>query len=247
MTRQATSTVRLRLITIALSCAVAGTAFAAGTPDPAKTRAYIDKAWTTLTRSQEDCAALVDTKVVGHPVLYVPAGQPVPANVTAIGKRCQVDVRPLPRRVEQLGDIDANKLPQQGLLYLPHPYVVPGGFFNEMYGWDSYFILLGLVADHKLDLAMFCAMLRRTPRSFSPPNLSRNCLSLRYSVARLMPSASAVAFACYRSAGDVQVADVHQAAFANGRGAEDQADHHQDQWHVQRRQHHRIRQREGAE
>ena len=36
-----------------------------------------------------------------------------------------------------------------GLLYLPNPYVVPGGRFNEMYGWDSYFIVLGLEADHK--------------------------------------------------------------------------------------------------
>lgn len=153
MTRHATSTLRLRFITLALSCAVAGTALAAATPAPAKTRAYIDKAWTTLTRSQEDCAALADTKVVDHPVLYVPAGQAVPANVTAIGKRCNVDIRRLPHVVAQLGDIDANALPQQGLLYLPHPYVVPGGFFNEMYGWDSYFILLGLVADHKLDLA----------------------------------------------------------------------------------------------
>lgn len=152
MMRHAISPVRLRLLTLALSCAVAGTAFAA-TPDPASTRAYIDKAWTTLTRSQDDCAALTDTKVNGHPVLYVPADMPVPANVTAVGKRCRIDVRPLPRKVEQLGDIDANKLPQQGLLYLPRPYVVPGGFFNEMYGWDSYFILLGLVADQKLDLA----------------------------------------------------------------------------------------------
>src|SRR4029453_6520059 len=31
------------------------------------------------------------------------------------------------------------------LLYLPHPYVVPGGRFNEMYGWDSYFIQGGLL------------------------------------------------------------------------------------------------------
>ncbi len=40
-----------------------------------------------------------------------------------------------------------------GLLYLPNPYVVPGGRFNEMYGWDSYFILLGLEADHHEALA----------------------------------------------------------------------------------------------
>jgi alpha,alpha-trehalase len=44
-------------------------------------------------------------------------------------------------------------LPAEGLLYLPRPYVVPGGQFNEMYGWDSYFIQLGLLADQRDDLA----------------------------------------------------------------------------------------------
>ncbi|RHZ89787.1 hypothetical protein Glove_10g10 [Diversispora epigaea] len=33
------------------------------------------------------------------------------------------------------------------------PFVVPGGRFNEMYGWDSYFETLGLVVDGRLDLA----------------------------------------------------------------------------------------------
>ncbi|MGE5315943.1 MAG: trehalase family glycosidase [Acidobacteriota bacterium] len=33
------------------------------------------------------------------------------------------------------------------------PYVVPGGRFNELYGWDSYFIVLGLLADEKTALA----------------------------------------------------------------------------------------------
>ena len=31
--------------------------------------------------------------------------------------------------------------------------VVPGGRFNEMYGWDSYFIGLGLMAHDRYDLA----------------------------------------------------------------------------------------------
>lgn len=35
-----------------------------------------------------------------------------------------------------------------------YPFVVPGGRFNEMYGWDSYFILCGLLEDKRLDLAM---------------------------------------------------------------------------------------------
>jgi alpha,alpha-trehalase len=33
------------------------------------------------------------------------------------------------------------------------PYVVPGGRFNELYYWDSYFIVLGLLQDGRTDLA----------------------------------------------------------------------------------------------
>lgn len=33
------------------------------------------------------------------------------------------------------------------------PFVVPGGRFNEMYGWDSYFIVSGLIQDGKVELA----------------------------------------------------------------------------------------------
>jgi alpha,alpha-trehalase len=39
------------------------------------------------------------------------------------------------------------------LLPLPRPYVVPGGRFRELYYWDSYFTMLGLVADGRRDLA----------------------------------------------------------------------------------------------
>jgi alpha,alpha-trehalase len=34
------------------------------------------------------------------------------------------------------------------------PFVVPGGRFNEMYGWDSYFESIGLLLDGREDLAM---------------------------------------------------------------------------------------------
>ncbi len=33
------------------------------------------------------------------------------------------------------------------------PFVVPGGRFNEMYGWDSYFESVGLIVDGKVELA----------------------------------------------------------------------------------------------
>ncbi|MBW2936869.1 trehalase [Aureisphaera sp. CAU 1614] len=34
------------------------------------------------------------------------------------------------------------------------PFVVPGGRFNEMYGWDSYFESIGLLIDGRVDLAL---------------------------------------------------------------------------------------------
>ncbi len=43
--------------------------------------------------------------------------------------------------------------PWSSLLPLDHPYVVPGGRFREIYYWDSYFVMLGLLRDGRLDLA----------------------------------------------------------------------------------------------
>jgi alpha,alpha-trehalase len=40
------------------------------------------------------------------------------------------------------------------LLPLPDPYVVPGGRFDEIYYWDSYFTMLGLVQSGRGDLAL---------------------------------------------------------------------------------------------
>ncbi|WP_347261879.1 trehalase family glycosidase [Rudaea sp.] len=139
---------------LALSAALlAATAGFAATPDSGKTLAYIHKAWPTLTRSLADCSALADSKVATHPLLYLPADFPAPDGLAAIAKKCGVEVRALPRKVARIGDIQPSELPRQGVLYLPNPYVVPGGFFNEMYGWDSYFIVLGLLADGHTDLA----------------------------------------------------------------------------------------------
>lgn len=38
------------------------------------------------------------------------------------------------------------------LLPLPHPYIVPGGRFREIYYWDSYFTMLGLQVSGRTDL-----------------------------------------------------------------------------------------------
>ena len=123
------------------------------TSDPAATLAYIHDSWNTLTRSMTDCHSLVDIKVTANPILYMPVDVPVPQDVAALSEKCNVKVATLPRRIEKLGDVRPEELSAAGLIYLPEPYVVPGGRFNEMYGWDSYFILLGLEADHREALA----------------------------------------------------------------------------------------------
>jgi len=40
-----------------------------------------------------------------------------------------------------------------GIAYLPRPYLVPGGIFTEMYGWDSYFQARGALVDGRLAIA----------------------------------------------------------------------------------------------
>jgi len=122
-------------------------------PDPVATLRYIHSAWDTLTRSTTDCHSLVDIKVTTNPVLYVPAEISVPAEAVEAQQKCQVKIARLPRQIEKIADVRPEELHDPGLLYLPHPYVVPGGRFNEMYGWDSYFIVLGLEADHRAELA----------------------------------------------------------------------------------------------
>ena len=122
-------------------------------PNPEATLQYIHGAWDTLTRSMTDCHSLVDSKVTANPVLYLPAEVTAPPEVTALVQKCNVRLLTLPRRIEKLDDVRPEELSAAGLLYLPNPYVVPGGRFNEMYGWDSYFIVLGLEADHRESLA----------------------------------------------------------------------------------------------
>src|SRR6185312_8163578 len=118
------------------------------------TLAYIKRTWHTLERSNKTLLKSADDVKVGQAgtlTLYV--SQDVkPQAVNASLRRelppadkKRIVVRQLPEHPEAVEPA--------GLLYLPYPYVVPGGRFNEMYGWDSYFILLGLVHDDELALA----------------------------------------------------------------------------------------------
>jgi alpha,alpha-trehalase len=115
--------------------------------------AYIHTGWDSLTRSTSSCGAVTDTKLSAAPVIYLPAGSEFPRELTQMQRDCQVKVAYLPQVIHQLGTTDVGSIQPAGLLYLKNKYVVPGGRFNEMYGWDSYFIILGLLRDGRLELA----------------------------------------------------------------------------------------------
>jgi alpha,alpha-trehalase len=124
--------------------------------DPAQLttiRTYISSAWDTLTRSMTDCKTVVDPKLPEASVLYLPAGFTAPEAVQKLQQNCKVQVKNLPKVIQGPGEVDTSTFAPHGLLYLEHPYVVPGGRFNEMYGWDSYFIVRGLVQSGRIDLA----------------------------------------------------------------------------------------------
>ena len=114
---------------------------------------YISSGWDTLTRSMSDCKSIVDPKITAQSVLYLPREMPEPASVQALSKNCNVRVEHLPAEIHRLGEISTSNIDPPGLLYLPNKYVVPGGRFNEMYGWDSYFIVRGLLQSGRVQLA----------------------------------------------------------------------------------------------
>jgi alpha,alpha-trehalase len=114
---------------------------------------YISSGWSTLTRSMTECQTYTDPKSSAKSALYLPADFPLPTQMKTVKSQCRIQINNLPAAIKKLGDIDVNAIKPQGLLYLPRPYVVPGGMFNEMHGWDSYFIIRGLIEDGRLDLA----------------------------------------------------------------------------------------------
>lgn len=64
--------------------------------------------------------------------------------------------RPVEEHIEKLWPI-LSREPEtpdfySTLIPLPFPYIVPGGRFNEIYYWDSYFTMLGLVESGRLDM-----------------------------------------------------------------------------------------------
>src|SRR5215510_3370401 len=117
---------------------------------------YIKESWHTLQRSTAQLAqAAPDPKFKamadGRWPVYVSQRE----NIRQIEQslRSQMPAEEFAKiALRQLPD-DTSQIREHGLLYLPYPYVVPGGRFNEMYGWDSYFTQVGLVRDGEMAFA----------------------------------------------------------------------------------------------
>jgi alpha,alpha-trehalase len=128
-------------------------------PSPERLQAlrhYIKQTWHTLTRTQSHILeAAQDNKVDHSPntswAVYISHKEDYQQVQTELQQAltpeewAQINLKVLPT--------DIDRIEEHGLLYLPQNYVVPGGRFNEMYGWDSYFIVLGLLHDDEYDLA----------------------------------------------------------------------------------------------
>ena len=145
------SAVLIVIVAIALSSAQV-----AKRQEPVSILEYIKGTWHTLTRTNRDLAsAAVDPKFHPLPDGRWPIYIPRQSDIREMERRLDREMTPSDKRKIELRQLPLDPLHvrDQGLLYLPRPYVVPGGRFNEMYGWDSYFIQLGLLRDGEIGLA----------------------------------------------------------------------------------------------
>ena len=118
--------------------------------------------WDDLTRSMDEkgIAKIIgdDKTESGGNRIYVPYGDNAAQEFySKIASTYDLDVVVLPKEITPEYVKSINTKP--GILSLKlngdqaTPFVVPGGRFNEMYGWDSYFEGIGLLLDGRLDLA----------------------------------------------------------------------------------------------
>lgn len=114
------------------------------------------------------CADTKNRSANHNPRIYVPYGEDEVLayykHIAETRKHLDLEVEQLPKDITPEFVKSINDRP--GILALAMrrdektkkleavPFVVPGGRFNEMYGWDSYFIALGLLIDDFVDLAL---------------------------------------------------------------------------------------------
>lgn len=145
---------------------------------------YIHGLWldpNVLYRSKADIIEQATDKLIEHPSgkpfpIFYPsrvAGRVIEELRDALSGKSGVVLEPLPDPLPEPSLDPSSLYNNVGLLFLPNPYVVPGDTFNEMYGWDSFFIVEGLLA------SVDYVMANPTARIWSPTERSFLTLSPR--------------------------------------------------------------------
>ena len=122
--------------------------------------------WDELTRTMDEKGLekiLTDSKSKTNEfIIYVPKSDVFGYQYyKKIEEKYNLNVEQLPENctpeyvssINDKGGILALALQTENGATVGVPFVVPGGRFNEMYGWDSYFENIGLLIDNRLDLA----------------------------------------------------------------------------------------------
>ncbi len=132
-------------------------------PSTRISRMIRDYFWNDLTRTVDEAGLgkiLNDEKASdGVQRIYVPFDDDNGKNYffELQKKPSNIVVEILPKQITPQYVLSINKKPGILSLRLNNgkgvPFVVPGGRFNEMYGWDSYFEGIGLLLDGRMDLA----------------------------------------------------------------------------------------------
>jgi alpha,alpha-trehalase len=107
-------------------------------------------------RTLEELRHFVADTFTAPPIAAPPAAAPTgPAGAAGVAEPAAIRV-PLAAHIDALWDVltrqPGTPAPYSSLLPLPEPYVVPGGRFREIYYWDSYFTMLGLLTSGRHDL-----------------------------------------------------------------------------------------------
>lgn len=130
--------------------------------------------WKNLTRKLDSSSISIfakDTKIISNPRIYIPydcADQYeffIKVSKDQPDIHLEVEYLPeiiTPEYVKSINDKPGLLALAMESVYDPttgdptlasYPYIVPGGRFNELYGWDSYMESLGLLINNKVELA----------------------------------------------------------------------------------------------
>ncbi|NDD93416.1 hypothetical protein EBZ37_15215, partial [bacterium] len=111
------------------------------------------QAWASLTRRfhPSDARLFVDAKVGSSRIIYV-ATESERLRYLSWLSSCSFSSSVRVSLLPELSSVKAFASLEPGILAL-HPdslFLVPGGRFNEMYGWDSYFMTLGILGSAQM-------------------------------------------------------------------------------------------------